>query len=170
MRLQYFLLVGAATLLATVDGVAARTSSAHTSVSTVTTADIAPAVRSLATVEANEGNNKRLLRRSNEGQDDDDQNDENQDDGDLDDEDEDQDEEEEERMMNTSGLKKWVKGVETKEGREQKAKKVRDEKTVDDMLAEGILNPELLKYMKDQNMITSKKFSEMEKKLNGGTS
>ncbi|KAG7393983.1 hypothetical protein PHYBOEH_005938 [Phytophthora boehmeriae] len=162
MRLQYFLLVAAATLLATADGVAARVSSVQTSVSTTTSADIAPAVRSLANVEVNERNNKRLLRRSNEDQYDDEDEDDDEEDKDQDDEDE--------RMMNTSGLKKWVKGVATKEGREQKAKKVRDEKTVDDMLAEGILNPSLLQYLKDNNMITSKKFSEMEKKLNGGTS
>ncbi|KAG7394577.1 hypothetical protein PHYBOEH_004995 [Phytophthora boehmeriae] len=134
MRLQYFLLVAVTTFLASAAAVAAGT----TTVSTTTSTNRVAPVRLLDDAEANDGNTKRFLRRSNEDQ---------------------------EERANLGGITKWVKGFTTKEGRARRAELKRNHKTLDNMFAEGMLGPSLLELMKDKNMISSKKFTEYMKKL-----
>ncbi|KAG7394118.1 hypothetical protein PHYBOEH_005645 [Phytophthora boehmeriae] len=100
MRLHYILLVAAATVFVSVDGVEARAGSAQTTVSTTALSGLNPVVRSLASTEANGGNDKTFLRRSNEDDEDGVGEEQDHDNGD--------ENEEEEERLNFAGLKKMT--------------------------------------------------------------
>ncbi|KAG7397378.1 hypothetical protein PHYBOEH_000834 [Phytophthora boehmeriae] len=137
MRLYDVLLVAAVTLLASAHAVAGKMSSAQTMAATTTGTSLVAPVHSLGRAQVNEDNTKRILRLSNEDQ---------------------------EERAKLGDLTKFIKGI--KEGRDHKAQLQRNHQELKKFYDEGILTPENLQYMKDQNMISSKKFAKYEKLLN----
>ncbi|KAG7376240.1 hypothetical protein PHYBOEH_001660 [Phytophthora boehmeriae] len=143
MRLHYFLLVTAATLLAGPDVVAVRENSVETVASTT---NLAPSVRSLAAADAIERNNKRFLRRMvNAHEDEEDE--EGEDDEDKDDEDDDDEDDDEERV-NTGALKKLSSAEKLRQKMAAVDEGKLQESLLKDMLNRGIINERLAKHLK----------------------